>query len=55
MWTALATVSVAVMLVLAVKFIYYFSQVMAYLQPILVPFAIAGVLAYCSSRLSRGS
>ena len=46
MWTALATASVAAMLVLAVEFIYYFSQVMSYLQPILVPFAIAGVLAY---------
>lgn len=46
MWTALATVSVAATLSLAVGFIYIFSQVMAYLQPILVPFAIAGVLAY---------
>lgn len=46
MWTALATVAVATMLTLAVGFIYVFSQVMAYLQPILVPFAIAGVLAY---------
>jgi predicted PurR-regulated permease PerM len=46
MWTALATVSVAATLTLVVAFIYIFSQVMAYLQPILVPFAIAGVLAY---------
>jgi len=46
MWTALATVSIAATLSLAVAFIYIFSQVMAYLQPILVPFAIAGVLAY---------
>jgi predicted PurR-regulated permease PerM len=46
MWTALATVSVAATLAIAVGFIYIFSQVMAYLQPILVPFAIAGVLAY---------
>jgi predicted PurR-regulated permease PerM len=46
MWTALATVAVATMLAIAVGFIYIFSQVMAYLQPILVPFAIAGVLAY---------
>ena len=46
MWTALATVAVAAMLTLGVGFIYIFSQVMAYLQPILVPFAIAGVLAY---------
>lgn len=46
MWTALATVSVTAMITLGVGFIYIFSQVMAYLQPILVPFAIAGVLAY---------
>ena len=45
-WTALATVSVAAILTISVGFIYVFSQVMAYLQPILVPFAIAGVLAY---------
>ncbi len=46
MWTALAAVSVAATLTLAVGFIYVVSHVMAYLQPILVPFAIAGVLAY---------
>lgn len=45
-WTALATLSVAVILTLSVAVIYVFSKVMAYLQPILVPFAIAGVLAY---------
>ena len=46
MWTALAAVSVAATIALVVGFIYIFSQVMAFLQPILVPFAIAGVLAY---------
>jgi len=46
MWTALAAVSVAATLTLLVAFIYVFSWVMATLQPILVPFAIAGVLAY---------
>lgn len=46
MWTALAAVAVAAILALVVAFIYIFSQVMAFLQPILVPFAIAGVLAY---------
>ena len=46
MWTALAAVSVAATLALVVGLIYVFSQVMAFLQPILVPFAIAGVLAY---------
>ena len=46
MWTALATVSVAATITLGVGVVYVFSQVMAFLQPILVPFAIAGVLAY---------
>ena len=46
MWTALATLAVAAILVLSIGFIYLFSQVVAFLQPILVPFAIAGVLAY---------
>jgi len=45
-WTALATLAVAAIIAIAVTFIYIFSQVMGYLQPILVPFAIAGVLAY---------
>jgi predicted PurR-regulated permease PerM len=45
-WTALATLSVAVILALSILFIYVFSTTMAFLQPILVPFAIAGVLAY---------
>lgn len=46
MWTALAAFSVAVLLSLGVGFIYVLSCVLAFLQPILVPFAIAGVLAY---------
>ena len=46
MWTALATVAVAAILALSVGFIYIFSYTVATLQPILVPFAIAGVLAY---------
>ena len=46
MWTALATLAVAAILALSIGFIYLFSQVVAFLQPILVPFAIAGVLAY---------
>ena len=45
-WTALATVAVAAILALSVGFIYLFSYTVAFLQPILVPFAIAGVLAY---------
>lgn len=46
MWRAVTALSIATITAVAVGFIYAFSQVMAFLQPILVPFAIAGVLAY---------
>ncbi len=46
MWTALSAFAVAVTLSLSAGFIYVVSCVLAFLQPILVPFAIAGVLAY---------
>ncbi len=46
MWRALTALAIAAIFAVAVGFIYAFSQVMAVLQPILVPFAIAGVLAY---------
>lgn len=46
MWTALTALSLAVIGALAVGLIYVVTQVMAFLQPILVPFAVAGVLAY---------
>lgn len=45
-WAALTTLSVVVIGAIAVGFIWLFSTVMAFLQPILVPFAVAGVLAY---------
>jgi len=45
-WTALTTLSVVAIGAVAVGFIWLFSTVMAFLQPILVPFAVAGVLAY---------
>ena len=45
-WRALTALAVATITAVSVGFIYAFSQVMAFLQPILVPFAIAGVLAY---------
>ena len=45
-WRALTALAIAAIFAVAVGFIYIFSQVMAFLQPILVPFAIAGVLAY---------
>ncbi len=46
LWRAITALSIAVIFSVAVGFVYVFSQAMAFLQPILVPFAIAGVLAY---------
>lgn len=46
MWTAVTALSITVIGALAVGLIYLLTQVMAFLQPILVPFAVAGVLAY---------
>src|SRR4051794_29333258 len=45
-WAAITTLSVVAIGGVAVGFIWLFSTVMAFLQPILVPFAVAGVLAY---------
>ena len=44
-WAALTTLSIVAIGAVAVVLIWTFSTVMAYLQPILVPFAVAGVLA----------
>lgn len=46
MWTAVTALSITLIGALAVGLIYLVTQVMAFLQPILVPFAVAGVLAY---------
>lgn len=46
LWTAITAVSITIIGALAVGLIYLAAQVMAFLQPILVPFAVAGVLAY---------
>lgn len=46
MWTALTALSIAVIGALSIGLIYLLTKVMAFLQPILVPFAVAGVLAY---------
>lgn len=46
MWTALTAVSLTVTGAIAVGLVYGATQVLAFLQPILVPFALAGVLAY---------
>lgn len=46
LWTAVTALSIAATGALAVGFIYLLMVVMGFLQPILVPFAVAGVLAY---------
>lgn len=46
LWTAVTALSITVIGALAVSLIFLLTQVMAFLQPILVPFAVAGVLAY---------
>lgn len=46
LWTAVTAVSLTVIGALAVGFIYLGTQTLGFLQPILVPFAVAGVLAY---------
>ncbi len=46
LWTAVTALSLTVIGALAIGFVYLGTQVMGYLQPILVPFAVAGVLAY---------
>ncbi len=45
-WRALSALSIASIFTVSVGFLYVFSRVMAFVQPILVPFAVAGVLAY---------
>lgn len=45
-WRAAAALSVAVIFAVSVGFLYVFSRVMSFMQPILVPFAVAGVMAY---------
>ncbi len=46
LWTAATALSITVIGALAVGLIYLLMVVMGFLQPILVPFAVAGVLAY---------
>lgn len=45
-WAALAALSVVSIGGIAVGLIWLLSQVLGFLQPILIPFAVAGVLAY---------
>lgn len=46
LWTAVTALSLTVIGALAIGFIYLGTQILSFLQPILVPFAVAGVLAY---------
>jgi hypothetical protein len=46
LWTAVTALSITSIGALAIGLIYLMTQVIAFLQPILVPFAVAGVLAY---------
>lgn len=45
-WRALVALSITVLFAIGVGALYILAKVLAFLQPILVPFAIAGVLAY---------
>ncbi len=46
MWSALAALSVVAIGAIAVGLVWLVSTVIGFLQPILIPFAIAGVMAY---------
>ena len=46
MWSALAALAVVVIGAIAVGLVWLVSTVIGYLQPILIPFAVAGVMAY---------
>jgi len=46
LWTAITALSLAITGGLAVSFIYLLTRVIAFLQPLLIPIAVAAVLAY---------
>jgi predicted PurR-regulated permease PerM len=46
LWTAVTALSITVLGALLIGLIYLVTKVIAFLQPILIPFAVAGVLAY---------
>jgi predicted PurR-regulated permease PerM len=46
LWTAIAAVSITLTVAIVVGVIFLGTQIIGFLQPILVPFAVAGVLAY---------
>ena len=46
LWTAITAVSIAAIAGIVVGVIYLLTRLIAFLQPILIPFAVAGVLAW---------
>ncbi|CAN5912702.1 hypothetical protein BH11VER1_BH11VER1_18710 [soil metagenome] len=46
LWTTITAVCFAVLAYLLVKLIFFITDIISFLQPLLIPFAIAGVLAY---------
>ena len=46
LWTAVTALSITVTVAIVIGVIYLGTQVISFLQPILIPFALAGVLAY---------
>lgn len=46
MWTAITALSLTTVGTIAIGLIYLITRVIAFLQPILIPFAVAGVLGY---------
>ncbi len=46
LWTAVAALSITVTAAIVVGLIYLATQLISFLQPILIPFAVAGVMAY---------
>lgn len=46
LWTTITAVCFAVLAFLLVKLIFLITDIISFLQPLLIPFAIAGVLAY---------
>ena len=46
LWTAIAAVSITITVAIVVGVIFLGTQIISFLQPILIPFAVAGVLAY---------
>ena len=46
LWTAISALSITITVAIVVGVIFLGTQIIGFLQPILVPFAVAGVLAY---------